>query len=342
MIHIDGSLGEGGGQVLRTALGLSAATGQPFRIDRIRAQRSRPGLQRQHLAAVLAAAEVCGARVDGAALGSASVTFRPGTARAGDYRFAIGSAGSTTLVLQTVLPPLLTAAGDSTVALSGGTHNPMAPPSDFLQLAFAPLLRRMGARLDLQLLRHGFAPGGGGTLAARIAPPSPWRPLDLRERDRAGLLRARALLAALPEHVGRRELDTLLQRLGRDLLSPEMTHIESVDADGPGNALVVELPAAAATEVVTAVGERGLRAEAVAGRAADEILAFVRADVPVGAHLQDQLLIPIALAGGGAFRTVAPTPHMTTNAQIVERFLPVRFRFAEDRPASWLVTAAAP
>jgi RNA 3'-terminal phosphate cyclase (ATP) len=342
VIHLDGSLGEGGGQVLRTALGLSAATGQPFRIDRIRAQRSKPGLQRQHLTAVLAAAEVCGARVDGAELGSPSVAFRPGPVRAGDYRFAIGTAGSTTLVLQTVLPALLCADGPSTIGLHGGTHNPLAPPFDFLQLAFAPLLARMGARLDLQLLRHGFAPAGGGRLAAHIAPPATWRPLELRERGHPGLPRARALLASLPDDIGRRELAALRQRLG-SALHPEQTRIERVDADGPGNALLVELPAAAGTEVVAAFGERGLRAEAVAERAADEVLALLAADVPVGPHLVDQLLIPLALAGGGSFRTLAPTPHATTNAQIVERFLPVRIVFAEDaaRRGTWLATVDA-
>jgi RNA 3'-terminal phosphate cyclase (ATP) len=335
MLHIDGAMGEGGGQVLRTALGLSLVTGQPFLIERIRAGRKRPGLQRQHLTSVMAAAQVGGARIEGAELGSQRLCFRPGRVRAGDYRVAIGTAGSTTLVLQTILPALFGADGPSTVELSGGTHNQMAPPFDFLQQAFAPHLHRMGVGLALTLERHGFYPAGGGQWRAVVAPAA-WQPLSLTERGALRPLKARILIAQLPSHVAdreARELRTILP-LGADAIS-----IEEVPSDGPGNVVMVFVPSAAGTEVVTAFGERGVPAEAVAAAAAAEAQGFLRAEVPVGEHLADQLLIPLALAGGGEFRTVTPSLHTRTNAEVIERFLPVRFELREDggRPGSWIV-----
>jgi RNA 3'-terminal phosphate cyclase (ATP) len=163
VLTIDGAHGEGGGQVLRTALGLAIVTGQPITLVDIRARRKKPGLQRQHLTAVQAAAAVGAASVAGAELGSTRLEFCPSALCSGHHRFAIGTAGSATLVLQTVLPALWAADGPSTIELSGGTHNPMAPPFDFLAQAFAPIVRRMGAGLDLELLRHGFFPAGGGS-----------------------------------------------------------------------------------------------------------------------------------------------------------------------------------
>lgn len=182
LIELDGS--EGGGQILRSALSLSMTSGQPLRIRNIRGRRSRPGLLRQHLTAVRAAAEICAAEVEGAELGSRELAFRPGAIRAGDYAFAIGSAGSCSLVLQTLLPALLAANGESRVRISGGTHNPLAPPADFLRDSWLPLLQRMGAEVDLELLRHGFVPAGGGELLARVR-PARWRPLQLEQIGRA-------------------------------------------------------------------------------------------------------------------------------------------------------------
>jgi RNA 3'-terminal phosphate cyclase (ATP) len=336
VLHIDGAAGEGGGQVLRTALGLSIATGQPFRIERIRAARAQPGLGRQHLCAVQAAAEVSRASVSGAELGSREVVFRPGRVRGGSYRFAIDTAGSTTLVLQTVLPALLAAEAPAELELHGGTHNPMAPPFEFLELAFAPLLARMGAGLQLELRRAGFYPAGGGELRARIAPVPRLQPIELLRREGPEPPRALVLSARLPAHVAEREREALRAELpaleGR-------IEVREVGSAGPGNCVLVSLPARSATEVVMALGERGVPAEVVARRAARAAREFLAADVPVGAHLADQLLIPMALAGGGEFRTVVPTLHTATNAAVVERFLSVRFAIGEDqaRPGTWLV-----
>jgi RNA 3'-terminal phosphate cyclase (ATP) len=334
MLHLDGSIGEGGGQVLRTALGLSLVTNQPFVIDHIRAGRQKPGLQRQHLTAVLAAAEVGDAQVEGAELGSQHLAFKPKRIRAGDYRFAIATAGSTTLVLQTVLPALLSAEAPSTVQLVGGTHNPMAPPVDFLQHAFAPALQRMGASLAIALTRHGFYPAGGGEWRAEIAPAA-WQPLELLERQEQIHLRARIVLAQIPRHVAERQAKELRTQLS---LPGEAVVIEEVASSGPGNAVMLLLPFGNVTELVTALGERGVRAEQVAGRAVAEAKALLAAGVPVGAHLADQLLLPMALAGGGVFRTVAPSLHTRTNAEIIARFLPLQFELREDGGA-WVVSA---
>lgn len=335
MLQIDGSQGEGGGQVLRTALSLSLVTGQAFRIDAIRARRDQPGLMRQHLTAVQAAAELGAAEVEGAEVGSRSLTFRPARLHGGRFRFQVGTAGSTTLVLQTLLPALLQAPGPTDVALEGGTHNPFAPPFEFLSGTFLPQLRRMGGRVELQLVRAGFHPAGGGRVLARIE-PGPLHSIEVLERGAAGPVSARVLLSKLPAHVGEREVAVLRERLR---LPEERAHVEPVESYGPGNAVLVELPFANVTEIVTAFGSRGVPAEHVAEDAAAQALAYLETGAPVGAHLADQLLVPMALARGGRFRTCAPSAHATTNASVIERFLPVRIAMREDgaRPGTWLV-----
>ena len=327
MITIDGSEGEGGGQVLRTALALSLVTGRPFRIERIRARRKRPGLLRQHLAAVRAAADVGAARVSGDALESATLSFEPARLQGGEYRWNVGSAGSATLVLQAVLPALLAASDASRLTLEGGTHNPSAPPFDFLAQTFLPILRSMGARVEATLERHGFYPAGGGRFHVAIEPWSTRNRVALRDRG-ATTIRARAIVASLPESVAERELAVVRERLGIDRAA---CRLERVPSQGPGNCLAIELESEALTEVVTGFGERGVPAETVASGACDEAATYLDAGVPVGIHLADQLLIPMALGQGGTFRTVDPTDHTRTNADVIRRFLDVSIVFAQDR-----------
>ncbi len=334
MLKIDGTTGEGGGQVLRTALGLSVVTQTPFVIDKIRAGRKKPGLQRQHLTAVLAASRVGCAHTEGAEIGSTSLTFTPSTCTAGTYEFAINSAGSTTLVLQTVLPALWAASESSTVTITGGTHNPMAPPFDFLKKTFAPLMHRMGAGLELQLDRHGFYPAGGGKIRARIAPAS-WTRLDLLDPPGPAEVTAQILSSGLHPRVSDRECKSVRRAFD---LRPSQVDIIDVDAAGPGNAVMINVQLGRVEEVVTQMGERGVLAEHVASRAAQQVKALLDAKVPVGEHLADQLLIPMALAGGGAFRTSTPSLHTQTNAHIIEMFLPVKFTMREDESAgNWVV-----
>jgi len=325
LITIDGSRGEGGGQILRTSLGLSLATGRPFRIERIRAGREKPGLLRQHLTAVLAATEIGAARVAGAELGSEAVEFHPGAVRPGSYRFAIGTAGSATLVLQTVLPALLTAAEPTTLVLEGGTHNPFAPPVDFLERSFAPQVARLGARLEIRLERHGFFPAGGGRVALTITPAARLTPFELVARGASRGRRARALVALLSERIGERELGVVRARLGWEAEQCQVLSIR--DSAGPGNALSLELEYEEVTEVLTAFGAKDRSSAAVAEDAVAQLGRYLSTPAPVGEHLADQLLVPLALAGGGRFVCGEPSSHARTNAEVIERFLPVRIAF---------------
>jgi RNA 3'-terminal phosphate cyclase (ATP) len=337
MIEIDGSMGEGGGQVLRTSLALSAITGQAFRIRRIRAGRERSGLLRQHLTGVRAAAEVCGAEVDGDALGSGELVFRPGPIRPGEYAFAIGTAGSAGLVLQTVLPVLLCASAPSSVAISGGTHNEASPPAQFLERAFLPLVARMGPEIGFALERWGFYPAGGGRYRVTIA-PAPLRPLVLEQRGPVEALELVAAVANLSPRIAHRELATLREALGVE--DPRAGRAREVESDGPGNVVWIEARCAHVTEVFTGFGRRGVPAERVASGAADELRAWRALDVPVGEHLADQLLLPIALARAGSFRTVPPTLHTRTNAEVIARFLDARFRLEPegDEAGPWRIS----
>lgn len=326
-LDIDGSSGEGGGQILRTSLSLSLVTGKPFRLHDIRANRETPGLRPQHLRAVMAAAQLGQADVTGAEVGSRELSFRPqlfgAHLPAGHYRFDIGTAGSTSLVLQTVLPALLGAQGRSQVTVLGGTYNTKAPPFDFLDRVFAPILRRLGSGLALRMQQPGFYPQGGGHIVAEITPPSDRRAvgrLDLLQRGPLRRRQATAVSARLPEHVATRELDCLRRLLD---WPPDCFAVRSLPRSrSPGNIVLIELESEQVTELVSCVGERGVPAEEVARSAAEEALTYLRADVPVGEHLADQLLLPLALGQGGCFRTLPPSLHTRTQAEIVRRFLP--------------------
>jgi RNA 3'-terminal phosphate cyclase (ATP) len=318
MIEIDGSQGEGGGQVLRTALSLSLALRTPIRIADIRAGRARPGLLRQHLTAVHAAEAIGAAEVDGASLGSKCLTFAPRTVNAGDYSFAVGTAGSATLVLQTILPPLLTAPRRSTLALEGGTHNPWAPPYDFLERVFLPIVNRMGPRVDIALERHGFYPAGGGRFVVTIDPAPGLRRVDLVERGEIRGRHVTALVANLPRHIGDREVSTAIHLMNWSEGSGRV--IEVTGAPGPGNVMFVEAQAEHVTEIATGFGETGTTAEAVANKAAHDMRRYLAAGVPVGCHLADQLLTLLAIGGGGSFRTLTLSRHARTNIDVIHAF----------------------
>jgi RNA 3'-terminal phosphate cyclase (ATP) len=344
MIELDGSTGEGGGQILRTSLALSMCTGQPFTIERIRAKRSKPGLMRQHLTCVQAAVAVCDASVEGAELGAQTLVFRPGPVRSGEYSFNVGTAGSCTLVLQTVLPALMLADGLSRVALSGGTHNPMAPPFHFLDRSFAPLLRRLGVGIDLELRRHGFYPAGGGEMTAVVHPPGKaLMPADLLERGVPRNAYAECLAAALPRAVAQRELEAIGTELG---WSGDQLRTSAVrQNEGPGNALMATLEFENVTEVFTSFGEKGVSAENVAHALAREVRAFDTHGGALGPHLADQWMLPLALAvwksGGSAhFTCTEMTEHARTNMGVIEEFLPVLFD-SRRRGDAWCVDVHA-
>ena len=329
MLELDGSQGEGGGQVLRTSLALSLITGTPFRIERIRENRTPPGLRKQHLTAVQAAAQVGDADVHGAAVGARELTFTPRAVRAGDYRFAIGTAGSCTLVLQTVLPALMLQKERSALVLEGGTHNPMAPPFDFLERVYLPLLARLGPRVKLTMERPGFYPAGGGKLHVEIE-PAPLGGLELLERGPIVRTQATALVCNLPVNIAERELDLVRRKLRWPDDSFEAR--EDPRAFGPGNALLLEVECAHARELASAIGERGVRAEDVARKAVEELQRWLDADVPVGEHLADQLLLLLALAGQGSFRTLPLSGHSTTQIDVMAKFLPSKVHVTHVSP----------
>jgi RNA 3'-terminal phosphate cyclase (ATP) len=336
MITIDGSFGEGGGQILRTSLALSLITGKPFRIENIRAGRKNPGLLRQHLTAVNAAATIGQAEVTGASIGSTLLTFAPGKIAPGDYNFAIGTAGSTTLVLQTVLPALLIADGPTRLTLEGGTHNPFAPPFDFLARAFLPLLSRMGMNVTAKLDRYGFYPAGGGKIEIAIDPAEKFSRLELDSRGEIRNRRARAILANLPRKIGERELSTVRRKLS---WPNEYLTIEQVDNSySPGNIVTIEIESDHLTEVFTGFGEKGKFAEEVAEHAVQHARRYLASDVSAGEYLADQLLVPMAMARGGSFTTLPASRHTTTNIEIIRKFLDVEIIAAPVTGREWRIT----
>lgn len=334
MLRIDGSKGEGGGQILRTSLTLAMITGKSVTIENVRAGRAKPGLLRQHLTALRAAQAAANADVTGDELGSRTVTFAPRALRGAEHRFDVGSAGSAMLVVQTLLPALLFAREPSTLEVAGGTHNPLSPPYPFFEAAYLPLLRRMGANVTSELLAAGFYPAGGGRVRLAIEPCARLGELVLLERGAVRARRVRALVARLPAHVAQREIATLTELLGWDGVDARP---EAVASDGPGNVLLATIEAEHVTEVFSGFGERGVRAEDVAAGVAREVRAWLDADVPVGEHLADQLVLPMALGAGGAFRTVAPSEHLRTHAALLEQFLERTITLRDEGGGAWRV-----
>lgn len=338
MIEIDGSQGEGGGQIVRNACALSLITGQPFRITDVRGGRTKPGLMRQHVTAIEAACRIGAATCDGLAVGSSAITFTPGRVTAGDYHFAIGSAGSTGLVLQTVLMPLLLADGPSRLVLEGGTHNMLAPPFEFIARTFAPVVRRMGAGIDLRLVRHGFYPRGGGRIEVALT-PGPLTPVDCTTRGECRSVMATALIAGLATDIAVREIAAARTRLP-DWPEAAFAVRQLRDEQGPGNILLLEAAFEEVTEVVAGFGRLGVTAQSLARSAAQRMAGFIASDAFAGPYLADQLLLPFAVAGGGSFTTVKPSLHARTAAAIIERFTGQRWVFERQASGAHLVRRA--
>jgi len=341
LVVIDGSYGEGGGQVLRTSLALSALLGQPVRIERIRMGRKNPGLAPQHLTAVKAVAQVCAARVDGAEPGSQTLTFTPQSPpQAGNYFFDVaqsaqgGSAGATSLIFQAVALPLALATGGSRLTLKGGTHVPWSPPFHYLVGVWLPYLARLGISASLELRRWGFYPVGGGEMHAVIQGVSSRERLaGLKEHSRGELVRVSILSASarLPAHIRERQARRAVQRLeaaGIRCQTPEV-----VDAPSPGTGTAVFLLAEYASGLAgfTGLGARGKPSEAVADEAVDAFLTHHRSGEPIDPHLADQLILPLALsAQPSVFTTSQVSQHLLTNAWVVQQFLAVDIQISGD------------
>ncbi|WP_332819765.1 RNA 3'-terminal phosphate cyclase [Sphingopyxis sp.] len=335
MIIIDGSEGEGGGQVLRYACALSLMTGEAFTIGNIRGGREKPGLMRQHVTAIEAACVIGGAECTGLAVGSNSISFRPGRVTPGDYHFAVGTAGSTALVLQTVLVPLMLADAPSRLVIEGGTHAMAAPPFEFIERTLLPVINRMGPTISARLVRHGFFPRGGGWIEVDIVPAA-LRPVECAERGALRRVGATAILAGIPFDVGDRELKTAAKTLPD--WPPESFVTRQLPADqGPGNALLLEAVFDNVTEIMSAFGKIGVPAERLAKTAARRMAGYLACEAFAGPYLQDQLILPFAIAGGGHFSTVKLSQHTLTAAALVERFLGTGVRFAEHEDGAILV-----
>jgi len=325
LVRIDGSEGEGGGQMLRTALALSMVTGRPFEIANIRAGREKPGLRPQHLACVKAGAKVCSASVEGAVLGSRSLRFEPGPVKPGTYDFEIKTAGSTSLVLHTLYLPLALAPSRSVVTITGGTHVPFSPSFHYLLHQWAPLMRRIGLDAELTLNRAGYYPEGGGEVRAKVLPSPALRPLVLGPRGRLVRLEGVSAVGGLPRSIADRQRNQSLARLDEEGLAAGI-EVHEVPSAGKGTfLLLLSAYEGGGRACHDALGALGKRAEKVADEACDGLLAFLRTQGAVDAHAADQLLLPLALASGeSSFPVPAVTSHLVTNAQVIQRFVAAR------------------
>jgi RNA 3'-terminal phosphate cyclase (ATP) len=333
LLIIDGAMGEGGGQVLRSALSLSLLTGQGIEIHRIRAGRSRPGLMPQHLAAVEAAKAVGRADVVGARLGSQQLCFQPRGIFAGDYHFDIGTAGATSLVLQTLALPLQFTSEASTLTINGGTHVPWSPCFHYLDRHWRPLLQAMGYRLSLELRMAGFYPAGGGCISAQVEPHGGLRPVDLSRRGRLREIRGLAAVAGLPLHIAERMQRQVTKRLGKTAVE-----VVQLPTRSPGAFLMLCARFEQAQACYVSLGKRGKLAERVADESIDQVQAMLDGEAAIDPWLADQLLLPLALVPGRSIlRVERISSHLRTLADLVHRFIPVSIELDGDLERQALV-----
>jgi RNA 3'-terminal phosphate cyclase (ATP) len=340
MIELDGSFGEGGGQILRSSLALPLLTGKAFHLRNVRARRAKPGLRPQHLMSVRAAATIGSAQVVGASLGSSELIFEPGPVAPGIYRFAIGTAGATGLVLHTLyLPPALRGGGPSDLTLVGGTHVNASPCYHFLETTWKPYLEFAGLRVDLRLVRPGFYPRGGGVVEARIHPCSQVRGVELDELPPVEKVTGFSAVANLPEEITERQARRALQRLKPSRLKVRIRN-ETWEG-GPGTVLGITLGTAPVPTFFFGLGARGKPAERVADEAADQALAYLKTAPAVDAHSADQLVLPLALAvGPSRFRVAAVTDHLRTNIAVIRRFVDRDIECLTNKDGSGMVRIA--
>jgi len=315
---IDGSQGEGGGQILRSTLALSMCTGTPVRIENIRSGRRKSGLLRQHLACVRASKEISNAKVIGDELGLSTVEFRPGKIKAGTYDFSIGSAGSTSLLFQTVLPALLMADSESKVSFSGGTHNDLAPSFDFIKHCFIPALKSINLDIDAELEAYGFMPNGGGKWTATIKPINGMGVLNMTSIGKIVSRQAVVTQSGISGSVATRELARVKKKLQ---WADDDLHIKQVDSIGPGNIISLRVSDGDINEVIDMVGSKKLSAERVTGKAVAAMKRYLNSGAAVGEYLCDQLLLPLALGNGGKFTTLKPSLHSETNIDVIKQFI---------------------
>jgi RNA 3'-terminal phosphate cyclase (ATP) len=333
-VEIDGSYGEGGGQIIRTSVSLAAVTGRPVRVENVRAKRSKPGLQPQHLMAVTSAAQICGAELSGAEVGSTCFSFSPGAeVQPGRYFFDIGTAGSTAMVCQTLLLPLAIA-GEAEVVVKGGTYNPLAPPADYVEQVYLPALADLGVRAEFECVRAGYYPKGGGEVRLRTS-KSHLRPAQFTSRGNMESLVGNVVTSSLREHVAQRGVRQLEERMEEQRLESRILDRPAV---GAGAAVVLVCRCEGGFGGFTGLGERGKPMERVADDAADEFHAWWDSGAAVDEHLADQLVLPAALAGGESrWHVHRVTEHLRTVLWLVAQFLQVESAIEERSDGTALV-----
>lgn len=332
MIEIDGSQGEGGGQIVRSSLALSAVTNTPLRLFNIRAGRKKSGLLRQHLTAARAAAQVCDGKIEGDEIGASEIQLHPKKINPGDFHFKVGTAGSTTLIAQTVLPPLMLGERTSTVTIEGGTHNPWAPPYDFLDRTFLPLLARMGPSVSATLESHGFYPAGGGKIVLRIDPQQQLKGLSIVQPISDVEPSVTSVVAGIPKSIGDRECETIRRKTN---WPPKQFQVSEVqDSISPGNIVLIELDSQQVTEVFSGIGRTGIKAEHVARNTLRDARKYLAEGHPVGPHLADQLMLPMGIAASqgqpSSFRTGRLTQHSRTHIDVLNQFLDIQLSVEEN------------
>lgn len=336
---IDGSMGEGGGQILRTSLSLAAITGTEIVIEKIRGKREKPGLRRQHLTCVKAVAEICGAKVSDATVGSRELEFAPNAIKAGDYRFDVGTAGSVTLVAQTIIPVLLKADGVSTVTITGGTHVPFAPTWEFFEHCYLPELRQMGAEVEAKLETLGLYPAAGGVVKLKIKPFDESRRNRFYELNSLGDFKGGkvvGVVSALPRSIAEAEVGIVAFKFRELKLKHEVREVESF---GPGNYCYVQLDYDRASVVISSIGTSNKPRKAVANDVVQQTNEFLKSGKACEKHLADQLLVPLNVFVGGDYHwesdglrednvwrpnwivdTQQETQHYNTNSEAIDKF----------------------
>ena len=334
MLEVDGSHGEGGGQLLRMAVALSVLTEQPIRVARIRAGRKNPGLAAQHATAVGALAKMCDAKVDGLRIGSSTITVQPGKIRPGAYSFDVGTAGSVTLVLQALIPVAAAAPGPVRLRVVGGTDVPWSPPADFFARVFLPLLRRVGGRVEVEVMRRGYYPRGGGIVETVVQPTREWSPLEFTELGKVERVRGIAHVANLPEEIPKRMKHAATRRLhGLADVKIEERIYRGEDAVGQGGALVLWADTDATVLGSDSLARRGASSEQVGEEAAVSLLAEIESGSTFDVHLTDQLLVYLARATGpSTFCARQISGHLDAMMWLLPQFLPCRFGVANEGP----------